>query len=74
VATQNLGRVVFWMTGALLSFCVSALAIRALAKNLTVFEILSIRSGFGVAFLLVLTALRPELRAELALRRMGMHA
>ena len=36
------------MTGALLSFSVSALAIRALGQQLTTFEILSIRSGLGL--------------------------
>ena len=62
------------MTGALISFSVSALAIRALGARLNVFEILSIRSGFGVIILLMLLAIRPELRLHLALRRMGMHA
>ena len=61
------------MTGALLSFSVSAVAIRALAKQLTTFEILSIRSGFGLAVLLLIVALRPEMRKDLALRRMGLH-
>jgi drug/metabolite transporter (DMT)-like permease len=61
------------MTGALFSFLASALAIRALAKHLNVFEILSIRSGLGIVVLLALVAARPSLRAELALRHMGMH-
>jgi drug/metabolite transporter (DMT)-like permease len=61
------------MTGALFSFLVSALAIRALAKHLNVFEILSIRSGLGLAVLLTLVAARPALRGELALRHMGLH-
>jgi drug/metabolite transporter (DMT)-like permease len=61
------------MTGALISFSASALAIRALGKQLNIFEVLSIRSGFGLAVLLVLVAARPELRRELALRHMGLH-
>ena len=73
VANPQLGRVVLWMTGALFSFSVSALAIRALGKHLNVFEILSIRSGFGLAVLLALVAARPALRHELALRHMGLH-
>jgi drug/metabolite transporter (DMT)-like permease len=73
VATQHLGRVALWMTGALLSFSASALAIRALAKHLNIFEILSIRSGLGLLTLLALVAVRPELRHELALRHMGLH-
>ena len=73
MANPNLGRVVLWMTGALFSFLASALAIRALGKHLNVFEILSIRSGFGLAVLLALIAIRPSLREELAFRHMGMH-
>jgi drug/metabolite transporter (DMT)-like permease len=61
------------MTGALISFSVSALAIRALGKHINVFEILSIRSGIGLAVLLTLVALRPELRRELAPRHIGLH-
>jgi drug/metabolite transporter (DMT)-like permease len=61
------------MTGALLSFSASAVAIRALAKHLTTFEILSIRSGFGLAVLLALVAARADLRKELAFKRMGLH-
>jgi drug/metabolite transporter (DMT)-like permease len=61
------------MTGALFSFSISALAVRALGQHLTVFEILSIRSGLGLAVLLVVIALRPELRADIAPRHMGLH-
>jgi drug/metabolite transporter (DMT)-like permease len=61
------------MTGALFSFSVSALAIRALGQHINVFEILSIRSGIGLAVLVTLVALRPELRRELAPRHMGLH-
>ena len=39
IGRQKLGHVVAWMTGALISFSVSALAIRALGKQLTIFEI-----------------------------------
>jgi drug/metabolite transporter (DMT)-like permease len=73
VTHPHIGRVVFWMTGALLSFSASALAIRALGKQLTIFEILSIRSGTGVLILLSLVALQPSLRKELALRHMHLH-
>lgn len=61
------------MTGALFSFLASALVIRALAKSLNVFEILSIRLGLGLLFLAGLVVIRPALRKELALRYMGMH-
>ena len=61
------------MTGALLSFSASAVAIRALAKHLTTFEILSIRSGVGLAVLLTLVATRADLRRQLAFYKMGLH-
>jgi drug/metabolite transporter (DMT)-like permease len=73
VAQSHLGRVVLWMTGALLSFSGSALAIRALGKQLNTFEILTIRSGTGLFVLLVLAALRPELRRDIAPRYMAFH-
>lgn len=70
----HLGRVVLWMTGALLSFSAMAVSIRGLAGRLNIFEILTIRSGTGVLVLLALVATHPKLRATLALRRMGLHA
>jgi drug/metabolite transporter (DMT)-like permease len=53
------------MTGALVSFSASALAIRALGKQLNIFEILSIRSGLGLLILLALIVMRPSLRKEI---------
>lgn len=73
MAHSNIGRVVFWMTGALISFSVSALAIRALGKELNTFEILTIRSGTGLFVLLILAVSQPELRPELAPSHMGFH-
>jgi drug/metabolite transporter (DMT)-like permease len=73
VAQQKLGLVVLWMTGALLSFSASAVAVRELGKYLSTFEILSIRSGFGLMVLLILIAASRELRKELAFKRMGLH-
>jgi drug/metabolite transporter (DMT)-like permease len=61
------------MTGALLSFSASALAIRALGHELNIFEILSIRSGLGLLILAAIVAARPELRHELVLRHMHLH-
>ena len=61
------------MTGALISFSVSALAVRALGKQLNIFEILTIRSGTGALVLLALVAARPELRRDIAPRYMGYH-
>jgi drug/metabolite transporter (DMT)-like permease len=74
VTGTRLGLVVLWMTGALLSFSAMAVSVRGLAGRLNIFEILTIRSGCGFIFLLVLVAARPELRPALALRHMGLHA
>ena len=73
MAQQKLGLVVLWMTGALLSFSASAVAVRELGQRLTTFEIVSIRSGFGLAVLLVLIAARADLRKSLMFKRMGLH-
>jgi drug/metabolite transporter (DMT)-like permease len=62
------------MTGTLLSFSVAALSVRALSKTLSVFDIMSIRTGSGVLILLGLLAMRPELLQCLAPRQMGLHA
>jgi drug/metabolite transporter (DMT)-like permease len=73
VANPHLGRVILWMTGALFSFLASAVAIRELSKNLNVFEIMAIRSGFGLAVLVALVVASPELRHELVPRYVGLH-
>jgi drug/metabolite transporter (DMT)-like permease len=73
VASQNIGRVAAWMSGAVISFSISAVAIRELGRQLTTFEILTIRSGLGIVTLLVLLGALPHLRHELALRHMGLH-
>jgi drug/metabolite transporter (DMT)-like permease len=62
-----------WMAGAIASYIAAALAVRALAKSLSVFEIMSLRSAGGVFFLLALMAIRPKTRRGLASRRMGLH-
>jgi drug/metabolite transporter (DMT)-like permease len=73
VPHRSLLAVVFWMSGALLSFSATAVAVRALAPTFSVFEILSIRNAAGVLILLGFAALRPELRPGLKPRRFGMH-
>ena len=37
----QLARLLFWMSGTLFSFIIAALGVRALAKNLSVFEMMS---------------------------------
>jgi drug/metabolite transporter (DMT)-like permease len=61
------------MSGAVLSFCAMALAVRGLAGTLSIAEILAIRSGSGAIILTLFAAARPELHHTLALRRMGLH-
>lgn len=73
MATQNLVRVVLWMIGALLSFSTMAISIRALSDKLSVMEILATRSGFGLTLLLCALAVRPQFRADINLKRIGMH-
>ena len=62
------------MTLAMLAFSTMAVSIRALAGALSVFEILSIRSAFGLTVLLALIVARPDLRAALVPHRMALHA
>jgi drug/metabolite transporter (DMT)-like permease len=62
-----------WMTGAIASYIATALAVRALAKSLSVFEMMSLRSAGGLAFLLVLMAVRPKLHRGLVSHRIGLH-
>jgi drug/metabolite transporter (DMT)-like permease len=67
------GWLALWMAGAIASYIGAALSVRALAKSLSVFEIMSVRSATGLAFLLVLMAVRPDMRRGLASRRIGLH-
>ncbi len=72
--SHKLTRVVLWMVGALLSFSVMAVSIRELAKaGLNIFEILAIRSGVALIILIVLLALRPDLRVHARPRRMKLN-
>jgi drug/metabolite transporter (DMT)-like permease len=74
MAQHHLGRVVLWMTGALLSFSASAVAVRELARlNFSIFEILVCRSGLGFAFLSVVALSRPTLRAQINSKLLGLH-
>ena len=62
------------MVGALLSFSVMAVSIRELTKGgLSIFEILVFRSAIALLVLLVLLAVRPELRSYTLPRRMPLN-
>jgi drug/metabolite transporter (DMT)-like permease len=74
LASNKIARVVLWMIGTLLSFSVMAVSIRELSKGgLSIFEILAIRSGVALLVLLVLLAIRPDLRAYALPRRMPLN-
>jgi drug/metabolite transporter (DMT)-like permease len=62
-----------WMAGSIASYIAAALAVRALAKSLSVFEMMSVRSACGLAFLFALMALSPKMRRGLTSRRIGLH-
>jgi drug/metabolite transporter (DMT)-like permease len=62
-----------WMAGAIASYIGAALAVRALAKSLSVFEMMSVRSAGGLAFLLALMAVSPKMHLGLTSRRIGLH-
>ncbi len=71
---SKLARVVLWMVGALLSFSVMAVSIRQLSRGgLSIFEILAIRSGVALVILLILLAVRPDLRVYAKPRRIGLN-
>jgi drug/metabolite transporter (DMT)-like permease len=71
---NSLARVILWMTGALVSFSVMAVSVRALAaRELSIFEILAIRTAFSLLVFVLLLLLRSELRPLVRPRRMGLH-
>ena len=71
--TYHLGRVIWWMIGALLSFSAMAVSVRALGGSLSVFEILAIRSGLGVLIMVVLGISWGTLRTGLVPHRFPLH-
>jgi drug/metabolite transporter (DMT)-like permease len=64
---------VLWMIGALISFSAMAVSVRELAGALSIFEILAVRSGLGLAALLAIGATRPRLLRSLSRRHFGLH-
>src|SRR5215207_6362908 len=63
------------MAGALVSFSATAVAVRALARTLALFEILALRNAAGIAILvaLALALPQPALRASVRPRRLPLH-
>jgi len=73
LVTNNLVRVVLWMTGTLLSFSMMAVSVRELSlRGMSIFEILAIRSGAALLIMLALLAARPSLRHYTLPRRIGL--
>jgi drug/metabolite transporter (DMT)-like permease len=72
-APQQLARVVFWMTGTLLSFSVMAISIRMLAGALNIVEILSLRAAVGVVIVGTVLGLQPQLRHNISRQRLPLH-
>jgi len=61
------------MMGALLSFCVMAIAIRKLWGPLSIMEILALRAALGLAIVGVVAAFRPDERRSINMRRLPLH-
>src|SRR5437016_3447866 len=61
------------MVGALLSFCVMAVAIRKLSGPLTVMEILALRAALGIVIIGVVAIFRPAERHSITMRRLPLH-
>lgn len=57
--------VIGWMAGALLSFVVSAVAVRELSSIANIFEIGILRTGGGLVILVAALLLNPSLRARI---------
>jgi drug/metabolite transporter (DMT)-like permease len=73
VTVAPIVRVLFWMTGALLSFSLMAVAVRELSSSLSIPEILAVRSGTGLLVMLVMMAVQPVLRLAIRTRRPGLN-
>jgi drug/metabolite transporter (DMT)-like permease len=70
---RALTRVVLWMIGALLSFCVMAVSIRNLSNVLNIMEMLTARAALGLVIIGCVCALRPEIRHTIGSDRIGLH-
>jgi drug/metabolite transporter (DMT)-like permease len=68
----RLGWLVVWMSGTLIAFIVAAISVRTLSSTLNAFEMMTIRSAGGLAILLIMAALQPELRRTVRVNRMAL--
>src|SRR4051812_29093176 len=73
-APSRIGWLIFWMSGTLISFIVSAISVRAMSKTFNAFEMMSLRSAGGLVILGVLGAFQPSLWAGVRVNRMGLQS
>jgi len=69
---SRLGLVAFWMSGSVLSFIAGAISVRALSRNLSVFEMMSVRCAGSLLILLAFAAVSRDLRAGVRWHRMAL--
>src|SRR6185503_7075876 len=68
----RLGWLMFWMSGTLLAFIMGAVSVRALAKSLSVFEMMTVRAAGSLLILVAVAAVQPGLATGLHWRRMAL--
>jgi len=66
----QLGWLIVWMSGTLLSFIAAAISVRALSSKLSVFEMMTVRCVGSLLILIACAAIRPALAREVKWRRM----
>jgi drug/metabolite transporter (DMT)-like permease len=71
-AVPQLGWLVLWMSGSVVFFIVGAISVRALARDLSVFEMMSVRCAGSLLILAAFAAASSELRASVKFRRMAL--
>jgi drug/metabolite transporter (DMT)-like permease len=72
-ARYSLARCLAWTGGALIAFSFMAISLREASGVFTTLEMLALRNAGGILILVTLAVLRPELRAQLPIRRPGLH-
>jgi drug/metabolite transporter (DMT)-like permease len=73
VSGSDLGAIAMWMSGVLVSFTVVALSVRTLQTNLSVFDMMTVRSAVGSVIMLAILAASPALRRDLSLKHIKLH-
>jgi drug/metabolite transporter (DMT)-like permease len=71
-APANLGWLIFWMSGTLISFVIAAVSVRAMQQTFNAFEMMTVRSLGGLVILVALGVLQPQLWAGVRANRMAL--